>query len=410
MTGAEGTLLSLAAAVLLVATVFLLRREAGQGSRRMTAAEKTHRAFFDHAIEGIFRTTPEGRYVDANPALARIYGYDSPQDLVEGLTDIAGQLYVAPGRREAFRDLLQAHDVVTDFVSEIRRRDGTTIWISENARAVRNWTGQLVFYEGTVEDVTGKVGAENALRQALREAERANEMKSAFLAAMSHELKTPLNAVLGFAEMLKAEILGPLGRDAYRDYAEHIHASGLRLLEIINNVLDITRLQAAAMTLERHAVDFEGVARAATEEAKAAVQAGAPVTIEIAPGLPLIDADPRRLGQVLRHLLSNALKFTPPDGSIALRARPIGDGVIIEVADTGIGMDPDKIAMALEPFRQLDSSLARRFEGTGLGLALSNAFVALHGGSLAIESREGEGTTVTVRLAAAEAMQKAAAA
>lgn len=411
MTGLEAMLIGALGTALLGSVMRVLRRAQERLVPRLTAAEKTYRAFFDHAIEGIFRTAPEGRYIDANPALARIYGYDSPAALMEGLTDIAGQLYNEAGRREVFRELLQTNDVVSDFVSEISRRDGSRIWISENARAVRDWTGRLVFYEGTVADVSAKIEAEQALRRALRAAERANEMKSAFLAAMSHELKTPLNAVLGFAEMLKAEMRGPIGHDAYREYAIHIHESGTRLLEIINNVLDITRLQASALTLERHTVAFAPLAEAAIAEASAVAGEVSPVGLEIAPELPAVDADPVRLKQVLLHLLSNAFKFTPAGGAVRMRAQ-VADGgvVVIAVADTGIGMAPDQIVAALEPFHQLDSSLARRFEGTGLGLALTKALVELHGGTLAIESREGEGTTVTVRLAAAATPARAAAA
>jgi PAS domain S-box-containing protein len=166
----------------LVCALFLLVRTHKGSGTRITAAERTYRAFFDHAIEGIFRTTPEGRYLDANPALAKIYGYADADDLMLGLTDIADQLYVEPTRREDFASLMRAHDSVTDFVSQIRRHDGSVIWISENARAVRDWTGKLVFYEGTVEDVTGKIEAQNTLRRALTEMEEANRSKSAFLA------------------------------------------------------------------------------------------------------------------------------------------------------------------------------------------------------------------------------------
>lgn len=411
MTGLEAMLIGALGIALLGSVVRVLRRAQERLVPRLTAAEKTYRAFFDHAIEGIFRTTPEGRYIDANPALARIYGYGSPAALMEGLTDIAGRLYVEAGRREVFRELLQTNDVVSDFVSEISRRDGGRIWISENARAVRDWTGRLVFYEGTVADVSAKIEAEQALRRALQAAECANEMKSAFLAAMSHELKTPLNAVLGFAEMLKAEMRGPIGHDAYREYAIHIHESGTRLLEIINNVLDITRLQASTLALDRHAVSFAPLAEAAIAEACAVAGEVPPVGLELAPELPAVDADPVRLKQVLLHLLSNALKFTPAGGAVRMRAQAADGGVVvIAVTDTGIGMAPDQIVAALEPFHQLDSSLARRFEGTGLGLALTKALVELHGGTLAIESREGEGTTVTVRLAAAATPARAAAA
>ena len=356
-------------------------------------------AFFEHAVEGIFRTTPEGRYVSVNPALAHIYGYSTPEELISALTDIAGQLYVDPGRREAFGALLQSHDVVTDFVSEIRRRDGKHIWISENARAVRDWTGRLVFYEGTVMDVTAKIESERALRKALCEAERANEMKAAFLAAMSHELKTPLNAILGFAEILKLEMFGPLGHGSYADYIGHIHDSGTHLLQIINNVLDITRLTASAVTLQREPIQLCTLVKSAIEECRGRISGEtAPVVIEPAADLPVIEADPERLKQVLMHVLSNALKFTPPEGRITICARAQGSGLDIVIADTGIGMAPEMIEVALEPFRQIDSSLARKFEGTGLGLPLSKALMELHGGSIAIESRQGAGTKVTLSL------------
>ncbi|MDE2073051.1 MAG: PAS domain-containing sensor histidine kinase [Alphaproteobacteria bacterium] len=382
----------------LAAGALRLRRQASRQTPRLTAAEKTYRAFFDHTVLGVFRTTPDGRYVDANPALARIYGYVDPAALMEGLTDIAGQLYTDAGRREAFSDLLAADDVVTDFVSEIRRRDGSTIWISETARAVRDWTGRLVFYEGTVEDVTAKIDAERALRRALEKAEEANRAKSAFLAAMSHELKTPLNGVLGFSEVIKEEMLGPIGLAAYREYAEHIHKSGRRLLEVIENVLDITRLQAGTLPLNRQALVVEPLVAAAVAEAEAAARHR--VALDLAPDLPLIDADAGRLRQVLHHLLSNAMKFTPDGGAVSVRLEPEAAGLWIVVADSGIGMAPDQIAVALEPFRQIDGSLARRFEGAGLGLALTKALVDLHNGRLAIESEEGVGTTVRVWLPA----------
>lgn len=398
------------AGALLVCLVFLLKRATGTNAPRLTAAEKTYRAFFDHAIEGIFRTTPEGRYIAANPALAKIYGYDSPALLMVSLTDIAGQLYVAPGRREEFGDLLRANDVVTDFVSEIRRRDGSTIWISEKARAVRDWTGRLVFYEGTVEDVTAKIESDKAIRDALQEAEESNRVKSAFLAVMSHELKTPLNAVLGFSEILMAEMLGPLGQDGYRDYAVHIHESGVRLLEIINNVLDLTRLQSGALTLERAPLSVAELAADAIVRARAAAGTAQDVTLDVTPDPPAINADPERLRQVLFHLLSNALKFTPAGGAVSVRVRTAdAGGLSVSVVDSGIGMAPNQIAAALEPFHQIDGSLARRFGGTGLGLAISKALVELHGGQLTIESREGEGTAVTVWLPAALSMARSAA-
>jgi len=380
-------------------TIFVLKRLADNNGARFQRGEASYRAFFEHAIEGIFRTTPEGRYIDANPALARIYGYASPAHLMAGLTDIADQLYVDPRRRLEFQKLMNADDQVSAFESEIRRRDGTTIWISENARAVRDWSGRIVCYEGTVEDVTARYVAQRATRRALVEAEEANRAKSAFLAAMSHELKTPLNAVLGFSEIMAGEMFGPISPPVYRNYAKDIHASGTRLLAIISDVLDVARLSGGAITLNARPYPVPTLVDEALTLARIATGDQRDVLLDVPATLPQIDADPQRLRQSLINLLSNALKFTPEGGRVSVRAwLAQNGGVSFAVTDTGIGMAQEKIVAALEPFRQLDGSLARRFEGAGLGLSIAKSLVELHGGTLSVESAVGAGTTVTIAL------------
>jgi PAS domain S-box-containing protein len=377
----------------------LLQRIAANSRHRLTAGEASYRAFFDHAVDGIFRTTPDGRYLAVNQALCDIYGYDDPDELVSGLTDIGAQLYLRPGRREDFRALIQANDIVTNFVSEIRHRSGRRLWISENARAVRDWSGTLICYEGTVEDVTEKVEQDRALRAALRQAEIANRMKATFLAAMSHELKTPLNAVLGFSEIIRDEVLGPAAMPAYRDYAADIHSSGTRLLTVINDVLDASRLEGGLLTIEMRPENVLDVAEIAIKLARGVVNDKRSVEIDVAVGMPSLHVDPRRLAQALGNLLANALKFTPEGGKVRFVARPMPDGgVHLLVEDTGIGMAEETLAAAMEPFRQLDGSLARRFEGSGLGLSIAKALVELHGGALSVKSAVGEGTTVTIAL------------
>jgi len=379
----------------------LLQRVAENTRKRVTAGEASYRAFFDHAIEGIFRTTPGGHYLAVNQALAHIYGYPSPEALIVGLTDISAQLYVDPKRRDEFRDQMQSNDVVMHFVSEIYHRSGKRIWISENARAVRDWSGELICYEGTVEDVTEKFEQERTLRAALRQAEIANKMKAAFLAAMSHELKTPLNAVLGFSEIIRDQMLGPVGHDAYRDYAGDIHKSGTRLLAVINDVLDVTRLEGGLLTIEARPENFLDVAESAIKLARTITHDQRPIAVEVEPDVPSLLVDPRRLAQALGNLLANALKFTPENGEVRLCARlQAGGGVALMVEDTGIGMAPETIAAALEPFRQLDGTLSQRFEGAGLGLSIAKALAELHGGALNIQSAVGEGTSVTIALPA----------
>ena len=382
-------------------TIALLQRVAENTRKRVTAGEASYRAFFDHAIEGIFRTTPEGHYLAVNQALADIYGYPSPEALIVGLTDISAQLYADPKRRDEFRDQMQSNDVVMHFVSEIHHRSGKRIWISENARAVRDWSGELICYEGTVEDVTEKFEQERALRTALRQAEIANKMKATFLAAMSHELKTPLNAVLGFSEIIRDEVLGPVGHDGYRDYAGDIHKSGTRLLTVINDVLDVTRLEGGLLTIEARPENVRDVAEAAIKLARGITHDQRPIDIDIAADVPSLLVDPRRLAQALGNLLANALKFTPEQGTVRFRAQlRTGGGVTLVVEDTGIGMAPETVAAAFEPFRQLDGALSRRFEGAGLGLSIAKALAELHRGVLSIQSAVGEGTSVTIALPA----------
>jgi len=402
-----------AAAVVLIgvaAAVMILHRLEERSDKRLLAGDLSYRAFFDNAIEGIFRTTPDGHYLDANPALARIYGYDSPAELMHGLTDISLQLYVDPHRREEFKTAMQQDDRVTDFVSEIRRRDGGIIRISENARAVRDWSGKLLCYEGTVEDVTARFAAERAVKKGLRRAEEANRAKNAFLAMMSHELKTPLNAIIGFSELIRGEMLGPLRHEGYREYVEDIHASGRKLLAIINDVLDVARLEGDAVTLNRRATHPRHAVELALARARAATGDGREVALDIPDALPESEIDPARFAQALGNILANALKFTPREGAVCVRVRMGEGGLCFAVSDTGIGMAEEAIAAALEPFRQLDGSLARRFEGAGLGLPIAKALVELHGGRLAIASTVNAGTTVTVALPPAASPGKRAAA
>jgi PAS domain S-box-containing protein len=379
--------------------IILLRRLQERSEEQLLAGDISYRELFENAIEGIFRTTPTGCYLDVNPALARIYGYDSPEALKHGLTDISSQLYVDPNRREEFKAVMQENDQVADFVSEIRRRDGTKIWIKENARAVRDWSGRLVCYQGTVEDVTAKFAAERAIKRGLKRAEEANRTKNAFLAMMSHELKTPLNAIIGFSEMIQREMLGPFENKAYAGYIGDIYASGNKLLDIINDVLDVARLEGDAIVLNKCECCPLEIAELALQRARRATGDMREILMDIPDGLGSLNVDRTRLAQVLANLLSNALKFTADGGGVMFRAQRIADGSIhFSVSDTGIGMSEETIAMVLQPFRQADATLARKFEGAGLGLPIAHALTELHGGSLAIVSHEGRGTTVTVEL------------
>jgi PAS domain S-box-containing protein len=263
-------------------------------------------------------------------------------------------------------------------------------------------TGRFEGYRGTAQDVTELRARETALLEAKNAAEEANRTKSEFLAQMSHELRTPLNAILGFSEIMQREALGPIGTPQYRDYVNDIATSATHLSQMINDVLDVAKLEAGKFQIYEDVVrPGELVARALrivrprADDGGVTLRDGAP-----AQTVTLI-ADSQKLLQILLNLLSNAIKFTPSGGRVALRASIDGDGAYrLSVSDTGIGMSAEDQQIALAPFGQVDSSLARRYEGTGLGLPLSKALVELHGGRLEIDSAPDAGTTIHVVLPA----------
>ena len=247
-------------------------------------------------------------------------------------------------------------------------------------------------------EITARLRCEEALFEAQRQAELANRVKSEFLANMSHELRTPLNAITGFSEVMRNELLGPIGNPKYREYVQDIHASGRRLVDIIDDVFDLAQAESATLELDEEDFDVARVVGAARMSAwEHARKGGIELELEIDDGLPMLRADKAKLGRILAYLLSNAIKFTPAGGKVTLQCRcRWRGGHEFRISDTGIGMDPADIATALAPFRQIDSQINRRFEGTGLGLTLTKALVDLHGGSLDLESEPGVGTLVTV--------------
>lgn len=370
--------------------------------RKANEGADLYRGMFENAIWGIFQTTADGHYLAANPALANIYGYPSRDAMLHALTDIGRQLYVDPRRRDDFVRMMREDGRVSAFESQVYRLDGEVIWISESGREVRNAAGEFLYFEGTVEDITVRKTAERELQAAKELAEAASRAKSAFLANMSHELRTPLNAILGFSEILRDELLGPLGDPRYGEYAGDILNSGKHLLAVINDILDLTKIEAGHLTLDAQPVDVLAMLAACERYfADAAEEASIRLIIAGPPEEVTITADPIRLKQILLNLISNAVKFTS-EGSVVIEAGFAAEGTFVfSVTDTGIGMSEEDMAKALLPFLQVDTSLARRYEGTGLGLTLTKSLVEMHGGTLAIASIVGEGTRVTVRLPAA---------
>ncbi|HAU29546.1 MAG TPA: hypothetical protein DCW68_05475 [Rhodospirillaceae bacterium] len=274
----------------------------------------------------------------------------------------------------------------------IDRGDGMLLRCSEHKLA----DGSIV---GIYSDISHLIRREQDLFEAKEAAETASKTKSDFLATVSHELRTPLNIIIGFSEMIQNQLLGPIENQHYMEYVRDINQSGTHLLELINDILDLSKAEAGKIELNNEIVEvpalIESGLRMIRERAHAAEL---DLVSDVSPRVSCVLADRRRMLQVLLNLLSNAVKFTPAGGSITIVADSNDDGITIKVIDSGIGIAPEDIPKALRPFGQIDSSLSRKYQGTGLGLSLTKRLMEIHGGSLRIDSVVGKGTTVSVHL------------
>ncbi len=251
-------------------------------------------------------------------------------------------------------------------------------------------------------EITERKWAEETLLVAKKNAELANRAKSEFLASMSHELRTPLNAILGFSDVIKLETFGPVGSIRYRGYANDIHNSGQHLLSLINDILDLSKVESGADELNEEAIEIPEVIQSVLKLVRQRAEtAGVELEVELSDDPPMLRADERKLKQILVNLLSNAIKFTPAGGMVLLRAWcRANSGHVFQIVDTGIGIALEDIPSALARFQQIDGKLSRQYEGAGLGLPLTKSLVEQHGGSLDLQSEVGAGTTVTARFPA----------
>ncbi|MEG4516573.1 MULTISPECIES: PAS domain S-box protein [unclassified Microcoleus] len=376
--------------------------ERQQAETALREAEEKYRNIYENALNGIFQTAVDGKYISANPALANIYGYDSPADLIAAQPNFKNQLYVKPHRRDEFAALMNEYGILSNFESEIYRKDGSIIWISENCRAVCDEAGNLLYYEGFIKDITDNKQAEIKMQQAKEAAEAANKAKSTFLANMSHELRSPLNAVIGFAQvMIRSKTLSQENQED----VGIILRSGEHLLALINQVLDLSKIEAGRTTINEKSFDlYQLIDDLEDMFALRAEQKGLQLIFDRDAEVPhYICTDEVKLRQVLINLLNNAIKFTS-EGGVSVQVKggrrnihknstdqlPGRYWLHFEVQDTGAGIAAEEIHQLFEAFVQTKTGKDSQ-EGTGLGLAISRQFVQLMGGEITVSSEIGKG-------------------
>ncbi len=366
----------------------------------LAESEIKFRSLFQNAPIGLFHSVPEGRFLLANPAIAAILGYASPEEMVAFVTNIGTQIFVDPTQRTRILEVILNQGAWFKDEIQLRRKDGGIVVADLAGRRVLNADGDIAYLEGFIQDITARKRAEMELARTRDAAEAASRAKSEFLANMSHEIRTPMNAVIGFTHLALQTDLTP----KQRDYLHKIQSSGHSLLGLINDILDLSKIEADRLELERIFFSLEQVLnRLATMTTLRAEEKGLKLSFHLDPMVPRhLVGDPLRLGQILLNLVNNAVKFTE-QGEVAVAvatAARAGDQVRLRfvVQDTGIGILPAQQARLFEPFSQADGSTTRRYGGTGLGLAISKKLTDLMGGVISVERSPGSGSTFSVQL------------
>jgi two-component system cell cycle sensor histidine kinase PleC len=401
-----------AGAGFLILGIALLLRALVRRSRRLADSEdrlrRSEARLRDIALtssDWFWETDRQHRFVYQSDEI-RQFGQDPRNRLGRRRIDLAADAESEPEKWHEHMAVLDRHQPFRNFIYERQAGSDPRHIVAVSGNPVFDVKGGFRGYRGTARNITDAVAAERRLHAAKAAAEAANLAKSNFLANISHELRTPLNAILGFAELLERGVAGPLPPRAM-EYAGLIRESGGHLLEVINELLDLARIDAGKLELhEERGIDprrlVDQCVRLVERQAEAA---GLRLSAEVGEEVPLIAADRTRLVEILLNMLSNAIKFTEPGGSVSIAVRrTVEGGLVFEIRDSGIGMAEPEIAIALEPFGQVDPGLGRRSTGTGLGLPLSKRLAELHGGSLDIRSEKGIGTTASVVLPASRVL------
>jgi len=376
-----------------IRTAVVVAQQQAEAALRDSEA-RFHAVFAETAI-GIGIGDMTGRILDANNALQEMFGYTLAEFQQINVADLLHPDDAA-AVWESYAALTGGESDHFQLEKRYFHKNGAVIWSHLTVSLVRDAAGVPAFQVAMLQDITGRVRAAAALTAAMEAADAASRAKSDFLANMSHELRTPLNAIIGFSELLADDVVVEAAERAA--CLTDIHASAQHLLALITDVLDLSKIEAGRMELDRESVDLPALCTTLVGVLQGGIQAKG-LTLRVdTHTITRITADGRKLTQILLNLLGNAIKFTASGGRITLAMRRVAGGVAIDVTDTGIGISEENQRLLFQPFTQVDSSLARRHEGTGLGLALTRRLVELHGGTIAVHSAPGQGSTFTVTM------------
>jgi len=391
--------LTLAAAILAkhLETITKLESEIQERERAEAQIQRLSRAV-EQSPAGVILTDLDGAIEYVNSRFTEMTGYN--------LADLTGKtpriLKSGHTSNEEYSHMWAKISRGQEWRGEVynKCKDGSFYWAILSVTTVRDANGVPINYLGIQEDITDTKAAMAALQSAKEDAEYANHVKSQFLASMSHELRTPLNAIIGFSEMMMNEMFGPIGSRKYLEYNKDIHDSGQHLLELITDILDMSKIESGNLQLNESQVEISRIAQSCQKLVNSrACDKDISLLSDLPDPSPVVMADSVRLKQIFINLLTNSVKYTPRGGNISMTIG-IDDsgGLQITIADTGIGMSEEDIPLALEPFSQIADIMSAPSEGVGLGLYLTRSLVEMHGGKLQIDSSLGHGTTVTVHL------------
>lgn len=351
-------------------------------------AEEKYSKIVENAIDGIFQSTPDGRFISVNPAMARMYGYESPEDMLSSVTNISTQLYVVSDIRDALQRRLANEEQIVGYESLDYRKDKSTFWTSANVQVIRDAKGNILYYEGTVEDVTPRKKVEAERESLIEELAAKNAELERFTYTVSHDLKSPLVTINGFLGYLEQDAASG-NMDRFKADSQRIHDAVNTMQGMLGELLELSRI--GRLVNEPEIIPFGDLVQSATELVHGQLEASG-ITLSLQPNLPAVYGDRQRLTEVLQNLLDNASKFMGDQANPRIEIGQHGkeDGkAIFYVKDNGVGIEPDYHEHIFGLFNKLNS----RAEGTGIGLALVKRIIEVHGGRIWVDSEVGLGST-----------------